>query len=321
MTKKCVGCGAILQGTFLDKEGYTKDINHDYCERCFRITNYGDYKVVTKDNNEFTKILQEVNKSGDLVLVVIDLFDIPKDMSIFDQIKNKILILNKRDIFAKDIFDFKFVDYIKGNYLNHLIISSEKNYHFDELLKMINDYKKSRDVYVVGYTNAGKSTMINKLIYNYSDYNYKITTSILPSTTLDLINIKLNDEINIIDTPGLLDKGSIINHVKPNDIKKIIPKTTIRPLIYQIKTLQYINIDNFAQIEISSGNITMFFANNLDISRTYSNDLKFSKETNLSLYNEDIVISGLGFIKVSGSSNVVIRTNYDVDIYKRESLI
>ena len=40
MNKKCLGCGAILQTDSIDKEGYTKNIDNDLCERCFRINHY-----------------------------------------------------------------------------------------------------------------------------------------------------------------------------------------------------------------------------------------------------------------------------------------
>ena len=37
---KCAGCGVNLQSDFPDKEGYTKDLNNKYCERCFNIIHY-----------------------------------------------------------------------------------------------------------------------------------------------------------------------------------------------------------------------------------------------------------------------------------------
>ena len=63
----------------------------------------------------------------------------------------------------------KFITVNKLNIKEKIVISSNKNYNFDALYELINKYKKSENVYVVGYTNAGKSTMINKIIYNYSD--------------------------------------------------------------------------------------------------------------------------------------------------------
>ena len=56
---------------------------------------------------------------------------------------------------------------------------------------MIMKYKKSNNVYVIGYTNAGKSTLVNKFLKNYGSYNGEITVSNLPSTTLDLIENKV----------------------------------------------------------------------------------------------------------------------------------
>ena len=41
----------------------------------------------------------------------------------------------------------------------------EVNYEFkDGSLLDLNNYKKSNNVYVVGFTNSGKSTMINKIL-------------------------------------------------------------------------------------------------------------------------------------------------------------
>ena len=34
----------------------------------------------------------------------------------------------------------------------------KRNYHLDELMQMIDQYRKGRDVYVVGVTNVGKSS-------------------------------------------------------------------------------------------------------------------------------------------------------------------
>ena len=47
---KCHGCGIVLQNEDINKLGFTKNINSDLCERCFRIKHYNDYKRVIKDN-------------------------------------------------------------------------------------------------------------------------------------------------------------------------------------------------------------------------------------------------------------------------------
>ena len=325
--KKCRGCGAVIQTESKDKEGYSINPDNDLCERCFRIKNYGDYKLVEKDNSSFLNILKKISDTNDLVVLVVDLFSISdRILDLTKYLNNDILlVLTKRDLLPLSLHDEKLLSYknkLGINSVDEVIVSSNKNYNMDLLIDKINKYKKSSNVYVVGYTNAGKSTLINKLIYNYSDLECDITTSILPSTTLNTIDIKLNDELTLIDTPGILDSGNIFNFLNGKELKYITPSREIKPITYQIKNTQYIMIDKYAKVITSDNNLTLFFANNLKIDRFYKD-----KETNLVKHsikvdaNMDIVISGLGFIKVTKKGIVDIYTLDGVDVYTRDSLI
>ena len=306
---KCRGCGAL--------------ITHDgLCERCFRIKHYNEYKVVSKTNNEFIPILENINKTNDLVLLVVDLFNIGDLSLIRKYLKNNILlVLTKRDLLPKSVSINKLDNYdYKIDYVDKIIISSNKNYNFDLLLDKINKYKKSNNVYVVGYTNAGKSTMINKLIYNYSDNKTEITTSPLPSTTLNTIEIKLND-ITLIDTPGLLDENDIVNYVSGDELKKIIPKKEIKPITYQIKGTQTIVVDKYLQIEASDIDLTFYISNNLEIKRYYKKMPTKLKKHIIEVNKNDIVIKGLCFIKTNKKSVLNIYTLDNVSVFTRDSII
>ena len=49
---KCVGCGAFLQTTDENKEGYVQNENSIFCKRCFEITHYNKYvKMLHIDKN------------------------------------------------------------------------------------------------------------------------------------------------------------------------------------------------------------------------------------------------------------------------------
>jgi len=191
------------------------------------------------------------------------------------------------------------------------------------LLEKINKYKKSNNVYVVGYTNSGKSTMINKLIYNYSDNTSSITTSPLPNTTLNTIEVKLNDELTFFDTPGLLDEGDITNYVSGKELKKLIPNKAIRPITYQIKGKQIIIIDEYLRIEAENIDLTLFFSNLLNIKRYYKDNdiLKDYKKNVVNVDKNDIVIKGMGFIKTNKKGIINIYTLDNVSVYTRDSLI
>ena len=322
----CIGCGVKLQTQEKNELGYTTDTEKKLCERCFRIRNYGEYKTVTKTNDEFINILKNINETKDLVILVVDIFNLNKNFDIIkENIKNDILlVLTKRDVLPKSMHDEKILEYIEQynlNIVDKIVISSNKNYNFDKLYELINKYKKSKDVYVIGYTNAGKSTMINKLIYNYSDNTEKITTSILPSTTLNEINIKINDDLNIIDTPGVLINNNFYNTLSGKELKKIMPKKEIKPMSYQLREKQYILIDKYAIIEAENINMVLFMSNTLNVKRLYKKVETKLEKAELKVDNNDIVINGLGFIKCIGSGTVNVYTYKNIDVYTRKSLI
>lgn len=329
MIKKCYGCGVTLQSNEKEKLGYTRNIDKGLCERCFRIKHYGDYQVVEKNNDEYLKILKMMNQTNDLVLFVIDLFNLNDEVyELAKMIQNPcLLVLTKRDLFAGDIYHQKFIDAVcdlPAQVVDTVMISSKNNFGFDALYEKINRYKKSKNVYIVGLTNAGKSTMLNQLLKHYSNKDTVVTTSMLPSTTIDMIKIKVTEELYLIDTPGILDH-SIANVVSTPMLKKIVPAKTIRPITYQIKLPQTIIVENLLRIDLQECNsVTLFFSNQLKVKRFYESI--HTLET-LELHeldvpeNSDIVISGFGFIKCKNACHVKVYTLKDVAVNIRKALI
>ena len=322
---KCTGCGVILQNTNKKDLGYTSNLENTLCERCFRIRNYNEYSKVLKDNEDYINILKNIN-SKDLIILVVDLFNFCDLNEIGKYLNNDILlVLTKRDLLPKSCYNEKILNYFDSFNLNikdKVIVSSKKNYNMDLVFKKINEFRTSKNVYVVGFTNSGKSTLINKIIYNYSDNNNIITTSSLPSTTIDSIKIKVNDDLTLIDTPGLLTKGDIIDYVDKDMLKKIIPNKEVKPITYQITKKCSINIENILRFDVENVNFTMYISNNLKIDKIFK-----EKETNLIKKEikvkkgNDLVIQGLTFITFNRDIKINIYAIKGVKIYTREKLI
>lgn len=331
--RHCKGCGILLQDENLLLPGYTTDLSNDICQRCFRIKNYGEYQIVTNNNVEYLKVLEAVGKTNDLVIYVTDLINLEKD---FDTIRNiipnrMILVLNKKDVLPKSVKEEKLYDYFKeyNIFFDEIItVSTKNNYNMDYLLKRIKMLQTTKNVYVVGRTNAGKSSLINNIIRNYSESGEELTMSALPSTTLNTVSISLNEHLTLIDTPGLLDSGSMINKLDVDLVKKISPKKEIKPKTYQLRVGQGININDLVRIDYLEGDrnsFTVFVSNELKVSRINSktnNNLKeLDKSTYDIKYDTDIVINGLGFVKIMNKGKVNVYLDKDVEVYLRKSLI
>ena len=210
-----------------------------------------------------------------------------------------------------------------------IVVSAAKNYNMDYLLKKIKYHQTSRNVYVVGHTNAGKSSLINKMIHNYSESTRELTMSPLPSTTLNTIKIDIDDYLTLIDTPGLVDNGSILNHVDDKLVKKISPKVEIKPRTYQLRKNQSLIIEGILRIDYVEGeknSFTLFISNDLKVKRLlnlfHNEELKDKNKITYDLkYENDLVISGLGFIKIVNKGVIDLYIDKDVETFTRKSLI
>ena len=256
--KYCLGCGVKLQDENVLGEGYTTSLDNDLCQRCFRIKNYGEYQTVTKSNDEYLEIIKGIGETKDLVLYIADLLNLEEDITkIRELIPNKmILVLNKKDVLPKSVKEEKIIEYfsnLDNPFDKVIVISSEKNYNIDYLLKQIKLYQTTNNVYVVGHTNAGKSTLINKLLKNYSTSDRELTMSPLPSTTLSTVKIDINEYLTLIDTPGLVDSESLVNYINEDEFKKISPRKEIKPKTFQVRKGQSIIVEDILRVDYVEG--------------------------------------------------------------------
>ena len=185
MTKeiRCFGCGAIIQSEdekkigFVPKNALEKDVI--LCKRCFRLKNYHELQKTDLTSDDFLKILQEIGNHDCLVVYLVDLFDY--NGSLINGLSrhlnnNDILVLgNKRDILPKSLKDRKIEHWLRRQLkesgikpIDVILSSGTKNYNLDLLIDKINEYRHGRDVYIVGVTNVGKSSLINSLLKHYA---------------------------------------------------------------------------------------------------------------------------------------------------------
>ena len=102
---KCRGCGAQLQSENPKLIGYTPKAGSEYCQRCFRLSHYGDLTVSMKTGIDPDEVLSRVNELDCIVLWVADLFDFEAGMleGLSRKLADKKIILaaNKETFFPK----------------------------------------------------------------------------------------------------------------------------------------------------------------------------------------------------------------------------
>ncbi len=363
----CIGCGSKLQSEDEKKPGFVKknilerDDEGILCQRCFRLKHYRDLVDVDITSDDFIKIITDIGQRNVLVVNVVDLFDFSGSLisSIHRFIGQNDLLLvgNKRDILPKSMSDHKIKNWIRRlikdygyKVLDVALCSAEKGQGISYLLDMIETHRKGRDVYVMGSTNVGKSTLINAIIKKYTDNEDEIiTASQYPGTTLGLIEIPLDDKSVLIDTPGVINRHQYAFYLEKKHLKHILPKKEIKPKVYQLESRQTLYFDGLARFDYLEGDKTSFvcfFSNEIKIHRTKlenANRLfekhmgqllnppsaqefkkmgKFVKHHFKSTKEKcDVVISGLGFISIKEPGiKICVHAPKNVGVFLRPSL-
>ncbi|MBT2686369.1 ribosome biogenesis GTPase YqeH [Bacillus sp. ISL-37] len=361
----CTGCGVKIQTENPEELGYAPASSLEkevvVCQRCFRLKNYNEIQDVSLTDDDFLKILNELSSKDALIVKIVDIFDfngswLPGIQRFAG--KNPVLLIgNKADLVPKSVKQRKLIDWMKKesrdlglNPIDVSLVSAAKGYNIREAAAAIDEYRNGKDVYIVGCTNVGKSTFINRIIKEVTGEGDVITTSHFPGTTLDMIEIPLEDGKAIVDTPGIINHHQMAHYVDKRDLKFITPKKEIKPKVYQLNEEQTLFFGGLARFDYISGgrrSFSCYVPNEINIHRTklekadelYKNHAgelltpprreqmdEFPElvrhEFTIKEAKTDVVFSGLGWITVNDAgAKIAAHVPKGVHVMLRRSLI
>jgi 30S ribosome assembly GTPase len=282
----CIGCGVVIQTENKNELGYAPSSSLEkeevICQRCFRLKHYNEVQDVSLTDDDFLKILNEIGKSDSLIVKLVDIFDFNGSwlpgLHRFTGNNKVILIGNKVDLLPKSVKHQKVINWMKKEAKDLglrpedvYLVSAEKGKNIKEVLDAIEYHRNGKDVYVVGCTNVGKSTFINRILKEVSGEENVITTSHFPGTTLDIIEIPLSDGKYLVDTPGIINHHQMAHFVDKKDLKIITPKKEIKSRIFQLNDQQTLFFGGLARFDFVKGERSSFvcyFSNEITIHRT-----------------------------------------------------
>ncbi len=345
----CAGCGVHLQTADKDQIGYIpasaleKEVLT--CQRCFKITHYNEITPVEMTDDDFLKILHKIGESKGLVVKIVDMFDFNgswlKGLPRFVGNNPILLVGNKVDLLPKNINLSRMKNWMQQSAkelglkpIDVMLCSAAKGIQIPELMEAIDHYRRGENVFVVGATNVGKSTFINRILKNIGlSEDQFVTTSRFPGTTLDLIDIPLEDGKALFDTPGIINRDQMAHYVSEKELKIISPQKPIKSKVFQLNAEQTLFFGGLSRLDFVKGehqSFVCYMSNLLTIHRTklekaddlYQQHLGelLSPPSGASLEHwpqmvkhsfkipnqaTDIVFSGLGWVTLKGSGAIV----------------
>ncbi|ADG40678.1 MULTISPECIES: ribosome biogenesis GTPase YqeH [Leuconostoc] len=362
---RCIGCGALMQVSDPEKAGFLPmsalkkaiDSEELFCKRCFRLRHYNEIQPVELTDADFAKLLHQISDTRALIVYVIDIFDVTgseiSGLPRFVGQDNPILVVaNKVDLLPKLLNKNRLKNWLQAELkmqgikpIDIFLTSAQRPQNLDNLLDTIDYFREGRDVYVVGVTNVGKSTLINQIIKAGTGVQDLITTSRFPGTTLDRIEIPLADGKKLIDTPGIIKRDQMAHVLADKDLKFALPKNEIKPRTYQLNSEQTIFIGGLARFDFELGQrtaVTAYFENNLNLHRTkllgaddfydkhaggllapspHGTTTDLVKHEFSITEDSDIVFAGLGWISIPAGVKVAGWAPKGVSVLIRKAMI
>lgn len=188
----CSGCGALLHCTapqvpgFLPSEKFKAlrrdgDLGGATCQRCHLLTYHHRALKLDVSREQYAAVLQAVRPQRALVLLVVDLLDLPDsvvpDLSeLVGTNKRIVAVGNKADLLPGDSPDYlrrikrRLADCCAaagfgGQVADTHLISAKTGFGVEKLISSLQRSWGFRgDVYLVGCANTGKSTLFNLLL-------------------------------------------------------------------------------------------------------------------------------------------------------------
>ncbi|XP_067142955.1 nitric oxide-associated protein 1 [Centruroides vittatus] len=263
----CGGCGALLHCKDSALPGYIPSerfklflskfwkLRGEICQRCIYLKHFNVALNVSVDPSQYPQILSNIKDKNSLVILMIDLMDFPcsiwSNITDIIGIKPIIVVGNKVDLLpiqnGKDLNcviytiqqTLKDIGVDREKNIKHIhLISAKTGYGVEELINKLHKLWENRgDVYLVGCTNVGKSTLFNSLLH--SDYCkvravdlvQRATISPWPGTTLNLLKfpiMKINKERLYLRTKRLIEQKQ--EKAIEEKVRKHLLKETKNPL-------------------------------------------------------------------------------------------
>lgn len=276
---RCYHCGAILQCENENEKGYiipeslhrATPIQIIYCDRCFETMKaFNNSELEQKVDQEVLKILDDAFATDALIIWVVDLFSFNGTLNseIAKKVKklNVIVVGNKRDLFPLNVKDESLVEYLNVTFNAYGIkpksvrlLGATNKIDSKELIDSVNTARKGHDVYMIGNSTSGKTSIINRAMKGFENKTSRqIKTITYPGTSVNVLEIPLSRSSFFYELPGISQTTSATGKLEKDVVRQIVPKKAVKFITRTMSAGDALMVGSLAAFEIIKGKTTNY---------------------------------------------------------------
>ena len=303
---RCYHCGAILQCENEDEKGYiipeslhrATPIQIIYCDRCFETMKaFNNSELEQKVDQEVLKILDDAFATDAMIIWVVDLFSFNGTLNseIANKVKklNVVVVGNKRDLFPMNLKDDSLVEYLVDRFNAYGIkpksvrlLGATNKIDSKELIDAMNTARKGHDVYMIGNSTSGKTSIINRAMKGFENKTSRqIKTITYPGTSVNVLEIPLSRSSFFYELPGISQTTSATGKLEKDVVKQLVPKKAIKMTQRTMTAGDALMVGSLAAFEVIKGktaNYRFYAAEGVETRKVQSKKLDdFINENNI----------------------------------------
>ena len=276
---RCYHCGAILQCENENEKGYiipeslhrATPIQIIYCDRCFETMKaFNNSELEQKVDQEVLKILDDAYATDALIIWVVDLFSFNGTLNseIAKKVKklNVVAVGNKRDLFPANVKEESLVEYLVETFNAYGIkpksvrlLGATNKIDSKELIDSMNAARKGHDVYMIGNSTSGKTSIINRAMKGFENKTSRqIKTITYPGTSVNVLEIPLSRSSFFYELPGISQTTSATGKLEKDVIRQIVPKKAVKVITRSMSAGDALMVGSLAAFEVIKGKATNY---------------------------------------------------------------
>ncbi len=276
---RCYHCGAILQCENEDEKGYiipeslhrATPIQIIYCDRCFETMKaFNNSELEQKVDQEVLKILDDAFATDAMIIWVVDLFSFNGTLNseIANKVKklNVVVVGNKRDLFPMNLKDDSLVEYLVDRFNAYGIkpksvrlLGAANKIDSKELIDAMNTARKGHDVYMIGNSTSGKTSIINRAMKGFENKTSRqIKTITYPGTSVNVLEIPLSRSSFFYELPGISQTTSATGKLEKDVVRQIVPKKAVKVITRTMSAGDALMVGSLAAFEVIKGKTTNY---------------------------------------------------------------